>query len=146
MTASMIIGIDPDCSKSGVAFYEDEITVKMLGFFELYDFLLKNKDKIKIVIVESSWLVGKSNWHSNPKQSKFVGETIAKKVGANHETGRKIVEMCEYLGIRYTLQMPLGTKNINSVIFKSLTGIKSSNQDMRDAYMIVYNYIKSNKK
>lgn len=142
----MIIGIDPDCHKSGFAVYEDKINVKNLDFFEIYDFFIKNIESIEMVVIEAAWMIKKSNWHSNPKQSKFVGEIIAKKVGANHETGRKIEEMCKYLGIKYTLQMPLGTKNIDSKIFNSLTGIKSSNQDVRDAYMIVYNYINNVKK
>ena len=142
----MIIGIDPDCKKSGFAVYEDKVSVKNLDFFEIYDFFVKNKENIEMVVIEAAWLIKKSNWHSNPKQSKFVGEIIAKKVGANHETGRKIEEMCKYLGIKYTLQMPLGTKNINSDVFKSLTGINTSNQDVRDAYMIVYHYINNVKK
>ena len=42
----MIIGIDPDCHKSGFAVYEDKINVKNLDFFEIYDFFIKNIESI----------------------------------------------------------------------------------------------------
>jgi hypothetical protein len=60
---------------------------------------------------------------------------------SNHETGRKIGEMCEYLNIEYEFVRPLGTKNIDHFLFKRMTGFRGrTNSEMRDAGMLVYGY------
>jgi hypothetical protein len=140
----MIIGIDPDCKKSGVAEYESEtqyFDVRTMSFFELYEHLNRNMERIVLARIESGWLNEKSNFHGSYGQSKRAGERIAKNVGANHETGRKIAEMCEHLNIEYELVRPLGTKDIDHFTFKRMTGFRGrTNQDMRDAGMLVYGF------
>jgi hypothetical protein len=140
----MIAGIDPDCRLSGVAVYEPETKyfhVQTMGFFQLYDFLKENRERIVLVRIEAEWLNKKSNFHYRSGQSRYAGERIAKNVGSNHETGRKTAEMCEYLGIEYEPVRAIGTKAIDSLTFKHITGFKGrTNQDMRDAGMLVYGY------
>jgi hypothetical protein len=49
--------------------------------------------------------------------------------------------MCEYPEIEYELVRALGTKDIDHFTFKRMTGFKGrTNQDMRDAGMLVYGY------
>jgi hypothetical protein len=49
--------------------------------------------------------------------------------------------MCEYPGIEYEAVRAIGTKAIDSLLFKHITGFKGrTNQDMRDAGMLVYGY------
>lgn len=144
------IGIDPDTDKSGVALFNAE-KKKVTGlhnmrFFELFRYL---SDCINIdakfgttteVVIEAGWLNAKSNFHGA-----FGGaaERIGAKVGANHETGKKIAEMCEYLNIPYKLVKPLslkpwGGKKINHAQFVQLTGwVGRTNQEQRDAAMLV---------
>lgn len=115
--------------------------INSLSFFELYDMLTSYTSMISLVRIEAGWLNKKSNFHDRLGQSKQVGEKIASSVGANAETGRKIVEMCEYLKIPFELVKPLGTKNINAEKFKQTTGYsKRTNQDQRDAAMLVWDY------
>ena len=143
----MVIGIDPDREKSGIAIIDNnELIIDNLSFFELFDFIKKNKDLIKSISIEAGWLNKPSNFHKGYfnkkgvyiKNSNNVNESIAKYVGTNHETGRKIVEMCEYLGIGYELIRPTKTK-VNAGLFCAITGFKRSNQDQRDAAMLIIN-------
>lgn len=140
------IGIDPDCNKSGVATKSpywkglpNGMEVKLMTFFELFEYLSEHwqgmEDELDIYI-EAGWLNAKSNFHGKAGQTKAVGERIAKNVGANHETGRKIVEMCEYLGLKYTLVRPKSAK-MKPEIFEKITGIKTRNQEKIDAAILI---------
>ena len=134
------IGIDPDTDKSGVAVWnskEKTLEVKTMRFFELMDWLKGSINSNCIVIIEAGWLNKKSNFHDRAYQSKAAGESIAKRVGANHEAGRKIVEMCEYLNIGYQLVIPKVRKT-TSEQFEYITGMKVKNQEMIDAGMLVF--------
>jgi hypothetical protein len=132
----MKIGIDPDAHLSGVAFYEDKaLRLKNVPFFALFD-LLQEAMGLSEVIIEAGWL-NKSNWHAKKGQNISVIAEIGERTGANHEAGRKIVEMCDYLGLKYTLVRPTRSK-LNSVQFCALTGINRSNQEQRDAAMLIF--------
>lgn len=140
----LVIGIDPDTIKSGYAEWDVEqrlLTVSSYTFFEIFDLLQSSVEEILLVRIEAGWLNKKSNFHGRYGQSKAVGEKIAKSVGSNHEAGKKLVEMCDYLNIPYELVKPLGTKGIDSKKFNSITKFKGrTNQDMRDAGMLVFKY------
>lgn len=128
------IGIDPDVSKSGVAVYDGEIkSLHNLSFFDLFEFL-REKTHCK-VFIEASWLI-KTNWHTNDFNAQYNAQ-IGSRTGANHEAGRKIVEMCEYLGIQYEQIKPSRSK-VNAEYFKSVSGFQGrTNQEQRDAAMLV---------
>lgn len=132
------VGIDPDTVKSGVAIWDNkkrELSLCSLSFFEIYDFLSDLcPDK---VIIDAGWL-NKSNWHTNSKLSVAVNSAIAERTGANHETGKKLAEMCEHLDIPYVLHKPEKSK-IKASEFKRITKYPGrTNQDVRDAAMLVY--------
>ena len=132
------IGIDPDTKKSGVAVWDSKykyLQLFTMSFFELYDYLYN--EKVDRVIIEAGWLNEKSNFHNNAYQTKAAGERISKNVGANHETGRKIAEMCEYLVLNYDLKKPSSSK-MTPECFKSMTGIETKNQDKIDAGVLVF--------
>jgi hypothetical protein len=135
------IGLDPDTEKSGVAYYESKTKImelSNLSFFQLFDYLnfCKSKGAFKVVI-EAGWL-NKSNWHKVANGSSAVNAKIGQRTGANHEVGKKIVEMCEYLELEYRLVKPT-KKKLNSKDFNKVTGIIGrTNQEQRDAGMLVY--------
>lgn len=134
------IGIDPDTDKSGVAIYNTGTKklkeVKALSFWDLIDELDSWTIPIH-VIIEAGWLIKKSNWHTSQGQTKAVGETIAKNVGANHQVGKLIEKFCIQENIEYTLREPRG--KVTDETFKKLTKwTEKTNQDMRDAAMLVY--------
>jgi len=138
----VLIGIDPDIDKSGVAFVNgDELELMNLKFFDLLEFFEKvlrekgDKEKL-LIVVEAGWL-NKGNWHAKNNGSAAINAKIGNNTGRNHETGRKIVEMIEYLGIQYRLVKPTKSK-VNTHIFYKITGVKKSNQEQRDAYMMIH--------
>ncbi|WP_313515611.1 hypothetical protein [Sphingobacterium sp.] len=149
MNKGLIIGIDPDVDNNGIAIYQREnkkLELYALSFFQLFDLLALKKELIKEVIVEASWLIKKSNFHNETKGVR-VSSKIGSKTGANHEVGRKIIEMCEYLKIPCQGIKPLKKRwkgrdgKISHEEFFKLTGFSSStNQEKRDAGLLVWGY------
>ena len=159
----LIIGVDPDTVASGVAwlYTEDKrLVLQAMSFPQLLDSLLSLKKsyftsgKLFIVLVEAGWL-NKSNWHKGykdksgayVKNSEAVNEAISRKTGANHEAGKKIIEMCRHYGIEVREQMPLAKiwqgpdGKITHKELAYFTGVKDhSGQDARDAALISWNY------
>jgi len=135
----IIIGIDPDLDKSGVAVkWPDALSLNNLTFVELKDLLEREQPVIKKVVVEAGWLNEKANFHYRPNQSKAEGERIAKNVGENHATGKLIVQLIESMGIPVQQLKPTRSK-LNSKDSNRITGwAKQSNQEQRDAAMLVW--------
>lgn len=142
-----IIGIDPDIKKSGVAIknaVKRKFEVKNLTFFELFDFLHLHQANIRQVRVEASWLIKKAVWHGEGR-----GEGTAARVGmytgANHEVGRKIIEMCIYIGIDAQEVMPLkkcwkgpdGKITHKEIAMMVQDLPKQTNQEQRDALLLI---------
>ena len=141
----MIVGIDPDTLKSGVATKtKGSISLYSLSFFQLFDFLSKNRESITNVRVEASWLI-KHNWHAKLKGTAAINTSIGNDAGRNHETGRKIVEMCVYLEIPYQEVKPLkkiwkgpDKKITHQELAMLIPGIpKRTNQEVRDAALLI---------
>jgi hypothetical protein len=148
MKYDIMIGIDPDTKKSGVAIKrfgvliggQKYLEVTTLSFFALYDSLRVISDTYgnrAVVRIEAGWLNEKSNFFKvNRTQTKAAGERIAKNVGANHETGKKIVEMCEYLKLEYELIRPTSAKWTPAMLERA-TGISTKNQEKIDAVRLI---------
>lgn len=140
----ILVGIDPDVEKNGVAYKNgDVIDLQNLSFFELFDYLKLQKEfsennKIPLMVfIEAGWL-NKSNWHQQKNASAAMNAKIGNNTGRNHETGRKIVEMLDYLNIKYLEIKPKESK-VNARLFKMITKIKKrTNQETRDAYMLIH--------
>ena len=152
MKADVIIGIDPDTVKSGVCYLEAvtrKIEASALTFFQLYDYLKyvkENKgEKSILVVVEAGWLNRISNYHTKADRK---GQRISKNIGANHEVGKKTVEMCRQLDLEVVEQKPLKKcwkgrygkitqDEINEILENLGTlPIIRVNQDVRDAILI----------
>lgn len=146
-----IIGIDPDKEKSGVAFLKPktrQLEVTNLTFPMLLDYLQHAK-KVRdesgeslVVVIEAGWMNAKSCFHTAQGKS---AEKIAKDVGANHETGRKIIEMCKHYGIEVVQHIPLvkcwkgKDRKITHEELASFTGLTGrTNQDARDAALLAW--------
>lgn len=136
----LLIGIDPDVDKSGVAFKHGKlIELSNLTFFQLFDFLNSYTDKEEkpIIYIECGYL-NQSNWHKKANASASLNSKIGERTGANFEVAKKIIEMCEYLSLEHVKIKPTRSK-VNADFFKQITGIdKGTNQEQRDAYMLVH--------
>lgn len=133
----MIIGIDPDLVKSGVATkHNNELLLDNMSFFELYDYLQLHKDKIKVAYIEAGYL-NKSNWHIRASNNPQTAAAIGRKVGENHAVAKKIVEMCKYIKVKYIEVRPSRQK-IDADMFNKITKYKGrTNQEQRDAAMLI---------
>ena len=149
MKPNYIIGIDPDVTESGIATLEiatKNLVVNTMNFPRLIDFLQfisKEKGKESIcVVVEAGWLNTISNYHTAAGRR---GQRIAKNVGANHQVGKLIIEMCKNYGIPVETMKPLKKMwrgkdgKITQEEIASFTGITGrNNQEERDAALIAW--------
>lgn len=138
--AKLLIGIDPDVEKSGVAFKNgNDYTLENLEYFELFEFLkfYKEREEKPIVYVEKG-AMNKSNWHSKNDKSHKWNSSIGAALGRNFEAANIIIKMCKYLNLEVVEVKPT-RKKIDSETFKSITGFtKRTNQEVRDAFMLIY--------
>lgn len=150
----VIIGIDPDVEKSGVCTLQPktrELTFGKMDFPNVIEAIkatrdMMGKDEKLVVVVEAGWM-NRSNWHLAHFDSKAIAAAKGYDVGRNHETGRKIVEFCKFLGVRVVEHIPLvkGWKGKDGKITHEelayFTGItKRTNQDERDAILLAWHY------
>ena len=157
----ILIGIDPDLHKNGVAEYNTitkKITGTPVGFWDLIAYLNKMKltkgQEIKVHL-GAGWENPKTLWHdakipikmesSTPEQKqnykKKANNRIAVNVGMNHGVGIKIQEWCEINEVPYTLCIPkTGLAKWSSEKVLKLTGVKRANEDVRDAISFVWGF------
>jgi hypothetical protein len=140
MSKKTLIGIDPDTDKSGTALINGtQLELNNLTFFELFDYLQNAKNQFENleVYIECGFLNG-GNRHLKHGSSHALNSKIGERIGANHETAKKIIEMCEYLKITYHKVKPTRTKSTND-FFKQVTGfIGQTNQEQRDAFFLIF--------
>lgn len=150
-----IIAIDPDVEKSGVAYLKRSakcLRLNSMSFPFLLDYLqgakmeLDKRNESLIVVIEAGWLI-QSNWHLKRNDNKHIASAKGNSAGRNHETGRKIVEMCKHYGIEVLPILPLKKcwkgkdGKITQEELAYFTGITGrTNQDARDAALIAWNY------
>lgn len=145
------VGIDPDATKNGVARVQKstrQASCRSITFPELVELLcwLVHYGKNYIVIIEAGWL-NKSNWHLSHKDTKAVAAAKGNSAGRNHETGRKIAELCLYYDIPHILARPLKKiwkgkdGKITREEIAAFTGITGrNNQEERDALLLAWEY------
>lgn len=141
---TLYIGIDPDVDKSGVATWNGKaLTIDLMRFFDLYEFMQGYSPSYQdgrgvFVRIEAGWLnKGMYNRHEMDAAAIRVGRRIAKNTGENHQVGKKIAEMCEYLNIKYELIKPV-TRKWTPEQFKLYTGMETKNQEMIDAAALIH--------
>lgn len=157
----IIIGIDPDADKNGVAtlFRENrQLEATTMTFPETLDYLRYVHSKARAngqtvrVIIEAGWL-NKTHWHVGYNDSRQAAAAKGNAVGRNHETGRKIAEMCSHWQIPHELIKPLALKaggvnlwqgkdgKITAEELNEFTGLKGrTNQEARDAALIAWTW------
>lgn len=135
-----LIGIDPDVDKSGMAFLKGStLELDNLTFFQLFEyFKSKFLEFPDLEIYVECGFLNKSNWHKSAGKSAAFNAKIGEHTGANFETAKKIIEMCEYLKIPHHKIQPKRSK-IDNDYFKKLTGYNGrTNQEQRDAFMLIF--------
>lgn len=153
----ILIGIDPDVTKSGVAFLNRSskaLEMSSLSFPELLDYLKfvqnqsKKTDTPFKVVIEAGWL-NKAHWHIRNSDNPRVASMKGNHTGRNHEVGRKIAEMCKHWQIPYELMKPLPKRwkgkdrkitheEFNNELMRlKMPILPRSNQEERDACLLI---------
>lgn len=137
----MIVGIDPDVDRSGVAVaINGKITeLHNYDFWQLYGWLMS--EPIDKVYIEAGWLNKTKNYHG--AKNKAIAAKIGADVGANHQMGKLIEKSCKDIKIDYELIKPTQAKIKDQKLFNKLTGWEGrTNQEQRDAAMLILGRIK----
>ncbi|MDH2578346.1 hypothetical protein [Acinetobacter baumannii] len=136
--AQIIIGIDPDLEKSGVAILGNDLQLKNMTFPETVELFRNEQDSIKKVVIEAGWKNKKANFRVGGGHSRQVNEQIARRVGMNHATGILLAEIAQALGLAVLLVKPTKSK-LNAEQFNKITGWQGrTNQEQRDAGMLIW--------
>lgn len=151
----ILVGIDPDVDKNGVAYLDCQtrrLEVCTLSFPDLMDYLQWVRRKAEqsgadvTVVVEAGW-VNANNWHVPRGATKAEAASIGNRTGRNHETGRKIVEMCRHWQMRTVEMKPLVKRwkghdgKITHEELAKFTGLMGrTNQEGRDAALLAWTY------
>lgn len=152
----VVIGIDPDVDKSGVAYLNVEqrrISLCYMAFpfmMQRLKMLKAQCDMMKtkcVIVVEASWIT-QSNWHLSQWERKQRAAAKGYDVGRNHETGRKIVEMCKYYGFEVVEHIPLrkcwkgkDRKITHEEITQFIPNLPwRTNQEQRDAALLAWTF------
>lgn len=148
--ADIIIGIDPDVSKSGVGVVSRErkgVEVFSRSFPELLEYLkMAATHTSVVVVVEASWKIS-TNWHTGRGDSIRTAARKGKDAGRCHEVGRKIVECAQFYGLEVVEKLPLKKiwkgkdGKITDEEIKAFMPIQGrTNQEERDAALLAWDY------
>lgn len=150
----IVIGIDPDVSKSGLAYLDvttKEVQVISNSFPQLLEYLQNIARNYTlsarvVVVVEASWLIS-TNWHTKREDSVRTAARKGKDAGRCHEVGRKIVECARYYGLEVVEKLPLKKiwkgkdGKITDEEIKAFIRIEGrTNQEERDAALLAWEH------
>lgn len=136
----MVIGIDPDLEKCGVAFVEDGLltSLEAHGFFALITLIDLNPDAVYVV---EDVELNKAIYARHAGKNAKVRERIGQNVGQVKAVARLIAQYLELKDCRYQMVAPLKGRfkkaKEDRALFNRITGwTGSSNADKRDAGML----------
>lgn len=151
--ADIIIAVDPDVAKNGIATLDtatraikaDTATLPvMLHYIQLTAQQANESGRTVKVYVEDGSL-NRSNWHLNPRDSKAMAAAKGKAQGMNHQRGKDIIELLQWHGIPTEGIAPLRKiwrGRERKITHKELTAIVGNvahtNQEGRDAALIAW--------
>ena len=111
----VVIGIDPDVERSGLAIlglYDMKLTVNSHPFPELLEIVRSvafegaELGHATVVYVEAGWK-NKSNWHLSPKDTRASAAKKGEHVGRNQETGSFLSPIMLFFHQKIQLVQPI---------------------------------------
>lgn len=146
-----VIGIDPDCERSGYGVVNMEtgevVDAGACDFPTLFDVMdvWRRGDKVSVYI-EGGWL-NNGNWHLLGRMTVARAAAIGRSVGRNHQTGMLIEQMARRMGYDVRVVKPLRKcwrGKDGKITAKELQAVtsyaKRCNQDARDAVLLAWVY------
>lgn len=146
--SDLVIGIDPDAQKSGIALYRDGALAELhlWSFSQLVAHMMVNAGASDITYVLEDVEAIRPTF-KRVKTNQAAMQKISQNVGQVKQTARLIQEMGAYYGAEVVMVKPLKgvakSAKDNTDIFKQITGWAGrSNADNRDAAMLALHYIR----
>ena len=143
-----VIGIDPDCKKSGLAFFNDgKLThlenVTLIEFAE-YCKRLSTSCGVETFVIEDGNLIS-GLYSRNKFGNQSVQHKISERVGANKQRATDLIAIAEHYGIKVVRQKPRkGNWADKKPKFQEVTGwLGKSNPETRSAAFFGYFYANS---
>lgn len=149
----LIIGIDPDVDKSGVAcidvaegtVWTDALPLPML--LDSVGDMAGEPGRTAVVVIEASWSLS-HNWHGRMNDTRRVAGRKGYDVGRNHQTGIAIAELLRHRGIKVVERPPLlkvWRGRDGKITHEEMTQLcgwdrKRSNQEERDALLLAWDF------
>jgi hypothetical protein len=132
----LIIGIDPDLHKSGIAIKTNGKLVICTSMFlwEIFYFCEKEIMGEHLIVIEDGNLGRSANWHGG-------GKATAANVGKNQAIATILREFCQTKGLTFKCVPPAGYSKLfdNEDLFKRTTGWNQrTNKDARSACAIIW--------
>jgi len=147
---SIVIGIDPDLVKSGVAVVNNGeiITLDALNLFELFEFIKEHKHLAHFVVEDVEH--DQATYYRKGANGKVM-QRISQNVGQVKAIGRVLGEYLVGCDAQFTLIKPLRGSikkaKKDAEYFNKLTGWTGrSNEDKRDAALLALSYVGKFKK
>lgn len=142
-----VIGIDPDCKKSGIACFEDGklLTLDNLDLIEFNEMCVSyiGLTNVTFVIEDGNMISGL--YHRNTNRNKAVQHKISERIGANKQRATDLIDIAKHYGIKVVRQKPrVGNWAKKKPMFEKWTGwTKQSNPETRSAAFFGYFYANS---
>ena len=148
----VIIGIDPDTEKNGIAIYKNnEIELLCLDLFAMFDMINKiNIENYGIYVVIEKGQNNKALFNAISAGTKAKGAiaskmritaNVASKIGRNFELTNIIEKWCIYMGIDYSFYTPQGAKYTHKQVKEAFKITKQTNPEKRDALRCISQFI-----
>lgn len=136
---SLVVGIDPDSDRHGVAFYEDGklCSIKLMRRLEIIEEIRFSTD---VVVSIEDVCANNFIYTCNNKDSKAAQSKVGVSVGRCQQAQTELVRDLEHYGIPYVLHKPQkGNWAKNKSQFEKVTGWQGrSNKDTRSAAFFGY--------
>lgn len=139
---SIVIGVDPDSNKHGIAIYNDGklIALEQKSLIQIISELQDGKLCNALWVVEN--VAGNNFIYARNNKSGAVGQNIAQKVGMVKQAQKELTRALEHFGVKFELVKPArGNWAKKKDVFERLTGWAGrSNEDTRAAAFFGYMY------
>lgn len=148
----LIIGIDPDVEKSGLACIdvaEGSLYTEALPLPQLLDRVesIVGSGRMAVVVIEASW-ASSHNWHGRVNDSRRIAGRKGYDVGRNHQTGIAIAEILRHRGVEVVERPPLlkvWRGRDGKITHEEITRLcgwnrRRSNQEERDALLLAWDF------
>ncbi len=138
----IVIGIDPDAEKFGLAGYQDGVLVRLeeMQLPQLMALIRETIPLDDVLVSIEDVMINTFVYARNQKQSKRVQSKVGISIGRCQQSQVELMRMLDYYGIPYVLHKPqAGNWADRRDLFERITGWKKqSNADTRAAAYFGY--------